>query len=63
MNLRSTGCQEVRDGATLIIIIIIIITNALILSLVAVLATGPNTTNLKTADKVNNGDRNQRTPK
>ena len=60
MNSRSKGCQEVRDGATLIIIII---TNALILSIVAVLATGPNTTNLKTADKVHNRDRNQRTSK
>ena len=59
MNLRSMRCQEVRDGA----IIIIIITNTLILAIVTVLATGPNTTNLKTADKVNLEDRKVRTPK
>ena len=54
MNLRSTRCQKVRDGAIIIIItIIIIVTNALILAIVTILATGPNRTNLKTADKVN----------
>ena len=52
-------CQEVRDGA--IIIIIIITTNTLILAIVTVLATGPNTTNLKKANKVNLGDRKVRT--
>ena len=57
MNLRSMRCQEVRDGA------IIITTNALILAVVTVLATCSNTTNLKTADKVNPEERKVRTPK
>ena len=37
--------------------------NALTLAMAAVLAIDPNTTSLKTADKVNSRNRNQRTPK
>ena len=52
-----------KGAIIIIIIIIIIVTNALILAIVTILATGPNTTNLKTADKVNLRDRKVRTPK
>ena len=55
--------NEMSRGKYGAIIIIIIITNTLILAIVTVLATGPNTTNLKTADKVNHGDRKVRTSK
>ena len=37
--------------------------STLILAMAEVLPTDPNTTSLKTIDKVNSGDRNQRTPK
>ena len=52
-------CQEVRDGET----IIIITQSILILVTATILATVPNKTSLKTADKVSSGDRNQKTPK
>ena len=52
-------CQEVGDGET----IIIITQSILILVTATILATDPNKTSLKTADKVSSGDRNQKTPK
>ena len=51
--------QEVRDGE----IIIITIKNILVLATIAATTTNPNKTDLRTTDKANSGDKDQRTPR
>ena len=50
-------CQEVRGGA-----IIKVIINTLITAIITILAAGPSTASLKTASKVDLGDKKVRTP-
>ena len=52
-------CQEVRDGETTISII----KNVLVLATIATTAIDLNKTNLRTVNKVNSGDKGQRTPR
>ena len=51
-------CQEVRGGA-----ITTVITNTLITAIITILTAGPSTASLKTASKVDLGDKKVRTPK
>ena len=51
--------SEVRDGET----IIIAIRNILVLTTIRTTATDPTKTDLRTTNKANSGDKNQRTPR